>query len=154
MLKAAKKVVKGMTALDAWDYTAYPHEQTMWDNESMLAAWHALDEDPVNVDGALEALTNVGINWNGVVFSPSVYRYDLTRHDPDYEHITWGKLGKLINYFDMTPVMAKIEAGKYDAGDGPRSTRMYSTNLYDLDKRVSNMAKALNDASDTMERAM
>ena len=43
-----------------------------------------------------------------------MYRYDLTRHDPDYEHITWGKLGKLINYFDMTPVMAQIEAGKYE----------------------------------------
>ena len=38
MLKAARKVVKGMTALDAWDYTAYPHEQTMWDNEYMVAA--------------------------------------------------------------------------------------------------------------------
>ena len=153
MLKAAKQVVKGMTALDAWDYTAYPHEQTMWDNESMLAAVAALEEDPVNVDGALEALTNVGINWNGVVFSPSVYRYDLTRHDPDYEHITWGKLGKLINYFDMTPVMAKIEAGKYAQA---RTTidSMFNTNLYGLNKRVTNMAKALNDASDTMEKAM
>jgi hypothetical protein len=142
-----------MTALDAWDYTAYPHEQTMWDNESMLAAWNALGEEPVNVDGALEALTNVGINWNGVVFSPSVYRYDLTRHDPDYEHITWGKLGKLINYFDMTPVMARIEAGKYQQA-ADQIYAMYSTNLYDLNKRVSNMAKALNDASDTMENAM
>ena len=49
MLKAAKKVVKGMTALDAWDYTAYPHEQEMWDNEYLAAALAALDEDPVNV---------------------------------------------------------------------------------------------------------
>jgi hypothetical protein len=153
MLKAARQVVKGMTALDAWDYTAYPHEQTMWDNESMLAAVAALEEDPVNVAGALEALTNVGLTWNGVVFSPSVYRYDLTRHDPDYEHVTWGKLGKLINYFDMTPVMAKIESGKYEQARATIDS-MFNTNLYDLDKRVSNMTKALNNASDTMEKAM
>lgn len=153
MLKVAKRVVKGMTALDAWDYTAYPHEQTMWDNEYMLAAWHALDADPADTAAALEALTNVGLNWSGVVFSPSVYRYDLTRHDPDYEHITWGKLGKLINYFDMTPVMAEIQDGQIDqAMDDIYS--MYSTNLYDLTKRVQNMTKTLNDASDMMEQAM
>lgn len=153
MLKVARKVVKGMTALDAWDYTAYPHEQTMWDNEYMMAAWHALDADPADPDAAVEALTSVGINWNGVVFSPSVYRYDLTRHDPDYEHITWGKLGKLINYFDMTPVMAKIRAGKYDQAMSS-IYGMYSANLYDLRQRVQNMAKTLNDASDMMDRAM
>jgi hypothetical protein len=153
MLKTAKKVIKGMTALDAWDYTAYPHEQTMWDNEYMAAALAALDEEPVNVDAALEALTNVGLNWNGVVFSPSVYRYDLTRHDPDYYRVTWGKLGKLINYFDMTPAMASIEAGKYDQAQA-QIEAMLNTNIYDLDKRVSTMAKTLDDASDVMQKAM
>jgi len=153
MLKAAKKVVKGMTALDAWDYTAYPHEQEMWDNEYLAAALAALDEDPVNVSGANEALTGVALNWNGVVFSPSVYRYDLTRHDPDYYRITWGALGKLINYFDTTPVMAQIEAGKYDQAR-TAIENMYSTNVYDLNIRVSNMAKALNGASDLMQKAM
>jgi len=153
MLQAAKKVVKGMTALDAWDYTAYPHEQTMWDNQYMAAAVAALDADPVDVGGALDALTGVGLNWNGVVYSPSVYRYDLTRHDPDYDRVTWGKLGKLINYFDMTPVMAKIEAGKYEQAKATIQN-MYSTNVYDLDKRVSRMTKALDDASDLMNKAL
>jgi len=152
MLRTAKTVVKGMTALDAWDYTAYPHEQTMWDNEYLAAALAALDENPVSVEGALEALTNVGINWNGVVFSPSVYRYDLTRHDPDYERITWGALGKLINYFDTTPVMARIEADRYDEAKA-RIQAMWSTNAYDLERRVSAMTRALDKASDTMRRA-
>ena len=31
---------------------------------------------------------------------------------------------------------------------------MYSTNVYDINIRVSNMAKALNDASDMMKKAM
>lgn len=153
MLQVAKKIEKGLTALDAWDYTAYPHEQTMWDNESMQTALAALAADPVDPDGAIEALTNVGINWNGVVFSPSVYRYDLTRHDPDYDRITWGGLGKLINYFDMTPVMAQIKAGKY--GQAAAAVRaMYDANVYDLNVRVQDMTKTLNGASSLLQQAM
>ena len=149
MLKVAKKIDKGLTALDAWDYTAYPHEQTMWDNEYMQTALADLAKDPVDADGAIEALTNVGLNWNGTVFSPSVYRYDLTRHDPDYDRITWGKLGKLINYFDMTPVMAQIKAGEYGAATAQIES-MYSTNNYDLNIRVVDMTKCLNAASDLL----
>lgn len=153
MLAAARKVLKGMTALDAWDYTAYPHEQTMWDNEYMMAALDALSADPVGPAAANEALTNVGLNWNGVVFSPSVYRYDLTRHDPDYSRIAWGKLGKLINYFDMTPVMAWIDDGKYEKAQAS-ITNMLVANGSDLNKRVVNMTKALNGASDIMVKAI
>ena len=64
-----------------------------------------------------------------------------------------GALGKLINYFDTTPVMAQIDAGKYDQARATIES-MYSTNVYDLDIRVTNMAKALNGASDTMQKAM
>ena len=153
--RAAKKALKGMTALDAWDYTAYPHEQTMWDNEYMIAALDALSADPVRPAEAIEALTNVGLNWNGVVFSPSVYRYDLTRHDPDYSRVTWGKLGKLITYFDMTPVMAQIEAGQYDAGP-KQAIAQHARPPTSATSTVAscNMAKALNAASDIMAKAM
>ena len=153
MLDAAKKVLKGMTALDAWDYTAYPHEQTMWDIQYMDAALAALAADPVDPDAAIEALTNVGLNWNGVVFSPSVYRYDLTRHDPDYDRITWGKLGKLINYFDMTPVMAWIGDGRYDRAIA-KIERMRGVNAGDLGTRVVNMTNALDKATSIMHKAM
>ncbi len=152
MLRVAKKVVKGMTALDAWDYTAYPHEQAMWDNEYLAAALAALDEDPVDTDAAIDALTNVGINVNGVLFSPSVHRYDLTRHDPDYYRVTWGKLGKLGNYFDTTPVMAKVEAGRYDQAQ-TQIRAMLRANIHDLDNRVATMAKVLNEASAMMRKA-
>jgi hypothetical protein len=153
MLAAARKVLKGMTALDAWDYTAYPHEQTLWDVQYIDAALEALRADPVDPAAAIEALTNVGINWNGVVFSPSVYRYDLTRHDPDYERVTWGALGKLINYFDMTPVMAWVEDGKYDKAIATLET-MRATDSRDLGIRVENMTKALNGATSTMKNAL
>jgi aminopeptidase YwaD len=152
MLAAAKKALKGMTALDAWDYTAYPHEQVMWDNEYLYAAIDAL-QAPADPDVAIEALTNVGLNWNGVVFSPSVYRYDLTRHDPDYNRVTWGKLGKLITYFDTTPVMAQIEAGHYD--EAQRAVgNMLAANERDLNQRLVNMTKALDSSSDIMVQAM
>lgn len=153
MIATAKKVLKGMTALDAWDYTAYPHEQTLWDIQYMDAALEALTSDPVAPDAAVEALATVGINWNGVAFSPSVYRYDLTRHDPDYSRITWGKLGKLINYFDMTPVMAWIGDGQYDRAIA-KIEQMRSVNAADLGTRVVNMTNALTSASDVMVKAM
>jgi hypothetical protein len=153
MLAAAQKTLKGMTALNAWDYTAYPHEQTMWDNEYMLVAIAALDADPVDPGTAIEALTQVGLNWNGVVFSPSVYRYDLTRHDPAYSRVTWGKLGKVISYFDMTPVMAQIEAGQY-AKARQAIANMLTANQRDLNVRVVNMTKALESASDIMFKAL
>ncbi len=149
MLAAAKKVLKGMTALDAWDYTAYPHEQTMWDVEYMDAALAALQSDPVDPDAAIEALTNVGLNWNGVVFSPSVYRYDLTRHDPDYDRITWGKLGKLINYFDMTPVIAAIGDGQYERAAAAVQS-MRDADAGDLSSRVAAMTKAFERATRIM----
>ncbi len=153
MLAAAKKVIKGMTALDAWDYTAYPHEQTLWDIQYMDAALEALAADPVDPDAAVEALTNVGINWNGVVFSPSVYRFDLTRHDPDYDRVTWGALGKLINYFDMTPAMAWISDGQYERASAS-ITSMRNADSSDLSRRVVNMTTALTRATTIMKRAM
>jgi Iap family predicted aminopeptidase len=153
MLVAAKKVIKGMTALDAWDYTAYPHEQTLWDIQYMDAALEALQAEPVDAEAAVEALTGVGLNWNGVVFSPSVYRFDLTRHDPDYDRVTWGALGKLINYFDMTPVMAWIEEGRYEKAIAGIAA-MRRTDSRDLNIRIVNMTKALSGATAVMKRAM
>ena len=148
MLKAARKVVKGMTALDAWDYTAYPHEQTMWDNEYMdRRHCRPRTADPVDVDGALAGAHQRRAELERRRSSkPSVVdRFDLTRHDPDYDRVTWGKLGKLINYFDMTPVMARIEDGKYprqyDGADVAPPTRRPQPPLV-------NMAKALDGAGD------
>jgi len=153
MLKVAKKLLRGMTALDAWDYTAYPHEQTMWDIEYMDEALAALSTEPVDAPRAVEALTNVGLNWNAALFSPSVYRHDLTRHDPDYRRITWGKLGKLPIYFDMTKIMQWIDDGRYTRAAGEIEA-MRSVAANDLTARVGRMTNALDEATNIMRRAM
>lgn len=95
----------------------------------------------------------MGINWNGVVFGPSVYRYDLTRHDPDYSRITWGKLGKPINSFDMTPVTARIGDGQYDRALA-KIEQMRGVDTGDLGTRVVNMTNALDQATSIMKNAM
>jgi len=114
LLSAAKKSLKGYQALDAWDYSCYPHQQTMWDIEYMDAALANLQAHPVEADAAIENLSAVGVNWYATLFSPSIVNSDLTRHDPDYYRVTWGALGKQINHFDMSPVWKLIEDGQYD----------------------------------------
>lgn len=68
----------------------YPHQQTLWDIQNMDAALAALAADPVDPAAAAEAVTAVSANWLGTVFRPSVYLYDLTRHDPDDYRVTSG----------------------------------------------------------------
>ena len=141
LLQAAAKSLVGYTALDAWDYTCYPHQQTLWDIQYMDAALAALTADPADPEAAAEAVTSVGSNWLGTLFSPSVYLYDLTRHDPDYYRVTWGALGKQVAQFDMSPVLARIEAGDY-AGAAAKVQRMRDADVLSLRMRVNDLIEA------------
>ena len=58
-----------------------------------------------------------------------------------------------MSYFDMTPVMTQIEAGKNDKAR-PAIANMYMADGSDLYDRVDNMTKALTNASDIMVEAM
>ncbi len=148
-LRAAKRSLKGYNALDAWDYTAYPHQQTMWDIEYMDSAIAKLQADPVDAEGASEDLAAVGINWYATLFSPSVVNWDLTRHDPDYYRVTWGSMGKQVNHFDMAPVWALIEAGQYDKAIA-RLQKMRAADVVDLQSRVDGMIDTTTDVLFTL----
>ena len=134
LLQAAETSLVGYTALHTWDVNCYPHQQTLWDIQNMDAALAALAADPVD-PAAAEAVTAVSANWLGTVFSPSVYLYDLTRHDPDDYRVTWGALGKQVGQFDMTPVLARIKAGDY-AGAAARVQKMRDADVLSLRMRV------------------
>jgi len=138
LLEMARQSLIGYQALDAWDYTCYPHQQTMWDIEYMDSALAHLRADPVEADAAIQDLTSVGVNWYASVFSPSCVNYDLTRHDPDYYRVTWGALGKQINHFDMAPVWALIHAGQYDKAIA-KVQKMRDADALDLRMRVNGM---------------
>jgi N-acetylated-alpha-linked acidic dipeptidase len=138
LLELARQSLIGYQALDAWDYSCYPHQQTMWDIENMDAALVHLRHDPLEADQAIEDLTSVGVNWYASVFSPSVVNYDLTRHDPDYNRVTWGALGKQINHFDMAPVWTLINGGQYDKAIA-KVQKMRDADALDLRMRVNGM---------------
>ena len=139
LLAMASQSLSGFQALDAWDYDCYPHQQTMWDIENMDAALAHLQADPVEADAAIESLTAVGVNWYATLFSPGVVNYDLTRHDPDYNRVTWGAMGKQINHFDMAPVWALIRDGQYDKAIA-KVQKMRAADALDLRMRVGDMA--------------
>jgi hypothetical protein len=154
LLRGMKTSLKGYQALDAWDYSCYPHQQTMWDIEYMDAALAHLQANPVEADDAVKDLGSVGINSYNSLFTPSVVDYELTRHDPDYYRVTWGAMGKQINQFQMAPVWALIGDGQYDKAIA-RIEKFRSADALDLQMRVQNMITVthkLNDRLDQLNR--
>jgi hypothetical protein len=141
LLQAADISLESYTALDAWDSNSYPHQQTLWDIQNMDAALDALRARPADPDAAHEALAAVGSNWLATLFSPSVYLYDLTRHDPEYYRVTWGALGKQVDQFDMTPAWALIAAGDYAAA-AAKVQKMRDADVLSLRMRVKRMIEA------------
>ena len=65
IVKVEKKLLKNFTALDAWDYTAYPHQQLRWDTQQLNAAIRAITQTVPKPDTALTAIENLGTMWYG-----------------------------------------------------------------------------------------
>ncbi|HEY5169560.1 MAG TPA: M28 family peptidase [Thermoleophilia bacterium] len=151
LLRGAKTSLKGYQALDAWDYSCYPHQQTMWDIEYMDAALAHLQADPVAADAAIEDLGSVGINWYNSLFTPSVVDYELTRHDPDYYRVTWGAMGKQIDQFQMAPVWALIGDGHYDKAIA-KVQKFRNADALDLQMRVQNMTTVTQKVNDRLDQ--
>ena len=92
LLALEKTINKTFTSRDQYDFTAYPHEAPVGDSIYLTQAITAAQAG--NAARAQQMLSWwVGINWYASLFSPEVCRQDLTRHDPDYEHVTWGAMG-------------------------------------------------------------
>ena len=151
LLRGVKTSLKGYQALDAWDYSCYPHQQTMWDIEYMDAALAHLEADPVEGDAAIEDLGSVGINWYNSLFTPSVVDYELTRHDPDYYRVTWGAMGKQIDQFQMAPVWALIGAGQYDKAIA-KVQKFRDADALDLRMRVQDMITVTSKVNDRLDQ--
>jgi hypothetical protein len=92
-LVALEKTINAtFTSRDAWDYTAYPHEQAVMDSIYLTKAIKAAKAH--RAARAQRMLSwYVGINWYASLFSPEVCKEDLARHYPDYPFVTWGALG-------------------------------------------------------------
>ena len=134
-----------LTALSAWDWTAYPHEQVLGDVWFLGKAISALQQD--RPDKALRALGNVALTWYGLYFSHEVYMYDLERRLPTHPRVTWGAQGHLINYLDVIPQYRAIERGTWDGNTVRELKKMRNLDLSDLDSRIDDMAGVLEQAT-------
>jgi hypothetical protein len=145
LLEIEKLINGNLTALSAWDWMAYPHEQVQNDVECLQAAIAALQDG--RPAGALKELTDVALTWYGLQFSHDVYTADLERRDPSHPRVTWGAQGHLIEYLDVIPQYRAIEAGTWDAGTVAELRRMRNRDLADLDARLLAMARVLEEAT-------
>jgi hypothetical protein len=145
LLEIQRLINGNLTALSAWDWTAYPHEQVLIDVQSLNGAISALHEG--RTGRALSALANVALTWYGLYFSHDVYTYDLERRLPSHPRVTWGAQGHLINYLDVIPQYREIERGTWDVGTVKELKKMRNTDLADLDSRLAEMAEVLEEVT-------
>ena len=100
-----------LTGLDAWDYQAYPFQQTLYDVQNLDMALAHLKATPVEANEAIEDLGAVCITWYGLEFGADAYAANLVRYLPDYPQITWAGQVDGAWHVDVMDEMAKIESG-------------------------------------------
>lgn len=111
LMAIAKELNSSLTALDAWDFTCYPHDQVQWDVEYLNAAIDALPADPATAE---ENLWSVGQMYYAQYFSEPVYLRHLQRIKPTYYRVNWGGQGHLAPYPRLTDEVDLIQAARLD----------------------------------------
>jgi hypothetical protein len=153
LLRVEKLLNGNFTALTAWDTTCYPHEQVMWDLQYLESAIQELEAATSGdaVPGALDALGNVGVTWNGLYFSHDVYTFDLSRRLPTYYRANWGAQGQPIIYLDVIPQYRAIEDGSWTVTTVHELKAMRDRDIRDLNKRLDRMSCTLERATALVE---
>ena len=104
-----------LTALDVWDDTIYPFQQSMTDLTGMQAAIAALGRSPIRYKQGLQALEGVNLAWYGTHFGYPVYLANLLQRVPGYVHANMADLGHMAMTLDVIPeynaVLATQAAG-------------------------------------------
>ena len=141
LIALEKTINMKFTSRDAWDYTAYPHEQGVMDSIYLTKAIKAAKAH--RAARAQRMLSwYVGINWYASLFSPEVCKEDLARHYPDYAFATWGALGTPPLVVDCIDEYVMLGAGDFaDAIAGLKADR--AAVRTDLRKRVDDMTDVL-----------
>jgi Iap family predicted aminopeptidase len=112
LLAIEKTLNSNLTALDVWDDTIYPFQQSMTDLAGMQAAVAALAKTPVAYRDAISALGNVNCAWYGIYFSYPVYYTNLLQRQPGYVHANMADLGRMAMFIDVIPELNAIRAAK------------------------------------------
>jgi Iap family predicted aminopeptidase len=142
IVKIEKKFLKNFTALDAWDYTSYPHQQVLYDTQQLNTAIGAITQRVPRPSTALNAIANVGTMWYGLSLSNDVYKDYLAMRAPGYALLTWGAQGHRAPEPDLTAEYRLIEAGKYaDAAASLKPLR--DSEVDELNARLVKMTHTL-----------
>jgi hypothetical protein len=112
LLAIEKKLNAKLTALDVWDYTIYPFQQSLVDLTGMMAAVDALTDPPISYKAALRALENVNLSWYGYNFSYPVYYQNLLQRVPGYAYANMADLGNMAMTLDVMPEYYAVLAAR------------------------------------------
>ena len=141
LLAIEKTINTSFTSRDAWDFTAYPLDQPTIDSIYLTQAIGAAQAG--NAPLATKMITwYVATNWYLTLFSPEVYQQDLTRHYPDYEHVTWGAMGSPPLVYDCTDEYLQLQRGDTAAAI-PGLQAKQAIAIADLQNRVGRLTTVL-----------
>jgi hypothetical protein len=149
LLKVQKTLNAGLTALDVWDGTVYPHQQVQWDLEYFNGAIAELNKVNPVAAKATGQLDDLGFTWYGPYFSDEVYERELWRHAPDFPRLAWGAQGKLPIFWNVMPQYRMIEAGDFAQARADLES-MRATQIEDLNARLAGMSDVLDAATATL----
>jgi hypothetical protein len=142
LMRVEKAIGANFTALDAYDFTIYPHQQVLLNVQSLNAAITALQGPTPDPAAAQEALLGVDRTWTGVEFSPKTNRYVLAMLSPHYAKLCFAEIGHLPPTIDVLREYQMIDAGRYAAALR-RLTAKRDAQVPVLDWRLCKMTRVL-----------
>jgi hypothetical protein len=142
LMRIEKQINGNLTAMDAYDFTIYPHQQVLWNVEALNGAISALQQPSPDAAAAQQALLGVDRTSTGVNFSPSTSRYVLAMLSPSYPKLCFGELGHLPPTIDVLQEYQDIGAGRI-ASALARLVAKRDAQLPVLNARLTRMADVL-----------
>ena len=155
LLAIEKAVNSNLTALDVWDTTVYPFQQSMVDLTGMQATLALLQKSPVQYGKALAALEGVNLAWYGTHFSYEVYHTNLLQRVPGCVHANMADLGHMAMTLDVMPEYDQIVAAQA-AKQAPTEaiaglTTKIAAEQADIETRLQTLTGVLRDVTTRIE---
>jgi hypothetical protein len=154
--EAVRLSLTGFTALSAWDFTIYPHEQVQNDALYLSKALSVLREG--DWKRAIWRLWNVAQVWYASLLSREPFQVEMSHHAPDYPKLAWGAQGKLAPYLDLWDVHAAIrtkgKAGETDfSAEIAELKRVRRASLEEWAARLDAMAGVMTGVATELDAA-
>jgi Iap family predicted aminopeptidase len=151
LLGIEKSLNSNLTALNVWDETIYPFQQSLTDFEAMQAALDALEKTPVAYRDAIDALGGVNCGWYGIYFSYPVYYANLLQRQPGYVHANMADLGRMAMFVDVIPERNAVREARSAQTIPTAAIDSLRTKIAaekaDVESRLSTLTSVLQDVT-------